>query len=432
MGRILIYFLIGTIVSFFLFPISFTFLPPNISTKIILAVIGIGLLGIRLIQQQDFNLSKGLLGALGIASLFSLVCFIATDINRTQDYAYATYTVSMLVWVFSAYTVAAAIRSFHGVATFRNATLYLASVCLAQCILALLIDNIPSFQLFVDTYVLQGQGFLTEINRLYGIGASLDPAGVRFSVVLVLIAGLLANDVQTRQSGWTIFFLLICFFTIGIIGNIISRTTIIGLGAGAIYFIVASGLFRALVRYDSIKLGLWFGGTLILAVGIAVLLYHSNESFYGHMRFAFEGFFNWVEHGEWRTDSTDKLNAVMWIWPEDTKTWIIGSGLFDGFVYGTDIGYCRFILYSGVIGFSVFAVFFIYLGLSFATENPQYWLLFIVLIALTFIIWIKVATDIFQFYALFYCLDYFTKPVGSVLKAEKIDASAKLAYEDRL
>ena len=95
----------------------------------------------------------------------------------------------------------------------------------------------------------------------------------------------------------------------------------------------------------------------------------------------------------------------MWKWPTDTKTWIIGSGLFGSFVYSTDVGYCRFILYCGLTGFSVFAFFQIYNGLVFFSREKDYRLLFLLLIALSFIIWMKVATDIFQFYALFYCLD---------------------------
>ncbi len=120
-----------------------------------------------------------------------------------------------------------------------------------------------------------------------------------------------------------------------------------------------------------------------------------------------KAFFNWVEKGEWSTGSTDKLNREMWIWPEDQKTWLIGSGLFGLFVYNTDVGYCRFILYCGLIGFSVFAFLFVYLGLFFSYKVPKYRLLFLIFIALTFVIWLKVATDIFFIYALFFCLDQF-------------------------
>lgn len=38
---------------------------------------------------------------------------------------------------------------------------------------------------------------------------------------------------------------------------------------------------------------------------------------------------------------------------------------------------------------------------------PTYTIMFLVFIVMTFVIWIKVATDIFFIYALFYCLDEF-------------------------
>lgn len=105
----------------------------------------------------------------------------------------------------------------------------------------------------------------------------------------------------------------------------------------------------------------------------------------------------------------------MWVWPTDTKSWIIGTGLFDGWVYSTDIGYCRFILYCGVIGFGVFALFFIYNALIFAQRYREYNTLFLALLLLTFIIWIKVATDIFIIYALLYCMNYYKRSNNQVL-----------------
>lgn len=58
---------------------------------------------------------------------------------------------------------------------------------------------------------------------------------------------------------------------------------------------------------------------------LSVYLYNNDPFFYKNIRFAFEAFFNWVETGELRTDSTDKLNTMMWVWPEDVKSWIIGT-----------------------------------------------------------------------------------------------------------
>lgn len=408
MWRYIQYISIGILTSFYFFPIGFSFLPDSVNTKMILAVLGIVLFGYKCIQEGGVKVSKGLGGAIILAVLFSLACFVSTDINNTSDYSYATYVVSFSVWLGGAFTVSSAIRGVHGEVNFRLLTFYLAAVCFAQCVAAMMIDNIPAFKLFIDSYVQQGQEFFTEVDRLYGIGAALDPAGVRFSIVLVLIMGLLCKDDKTRNNRSRIVLLLVAFFVISIVGNIISRTTIVGVGLAGFYFVISSGLFQTIVRYDSMKLGLWFGGIFIIAVSIATFLYQTNGVFYGHMRFAFEGFFNWVEMGEWRTDSTDKLNNLMWIWPEDFRTWVIGSGRFDGFFYSTDIGYCRFILYSGLVGFSFFALLFIYLAFLFANQNPQYWLMFMLLLILSLLIWLKVATDIFQIFALLFCLDFFT------------------------
>ena len=96
----------------------------------------------------------------------------------------------------------------------------------------------------------------------------------------------------------------------------------------------------------------------------------------------------------------------MWIWPENLKGWLIGTGLFANFVYSTDIGYCRFILYCGLIGFGTFIAFFVYNAWVFACKFPFFRFLSFFLLALSFIIWMKVATDLFFIYALFYCLDW--------------------------
>lgn len=93
------------------------------------------------------------------------------------------------------------------------------------------------------------------------------------------------------------------------------------------------------------------------------------------------------------------------------KSWIIGTGLFANFVYSTDIGYCRFILYCGLIGFGTFVLFFVYNACVFAWKFPSFRLFSFVLLSLSFIIWMKVATDLFFIYALFYCLDWKMEPV---------------------
>jgi len=398
-------FFVGLILSLYFFPIGFTFLPASINTKMILAVIGLCLLAYDCVLKREVMLSRVLLGATAMATLFSLICLFAVDFNGTNDYSYASYLLTFCVWMAAAYAVCYVIRGIHKRLDIPLLTFYLAGVCLLQCILAILIDRVPELQVLVNRYVEQGQDFLLDINRLYGIGASLDNAGVRFGVVLILIAAVLSKSARVQYNKASVFFLVLAYFSIALIGNMISRTTSVGLFLSLAYLLLNTGLLTFVIQKKFYKFHLIFGGLLLLAVLVSIYLYQSDKNFYTDMRFAFEGFFNLVEKGEFRTSSTDKLNNVMWIWPQDLQTWIIGSGYFDNFYYSTDIGYCRFVLYCGLLGFVIFALFFVYNALVFAQIHKPYWDLFLLLLAYTFLVWIKVSTDIFFIYALFYCLD---------------------------
>jgi len=405
----------------FYFSFGFTFLPAGINTKMMLALLGGLMAAYHAVQNRGVKIDRILLGAIGFAVLFSLVCFVAADYNHTNDLAYATYFVSFAVWIFSAYAVCTLIRWAHGDVNLILLTSYLAAVCFAQCVLALLIDSQPLLQVWVNQYIDQGQEFLLEVRRLYGIGASLDNAGVRFSVVLIMIAAVISQEESVLSKPRKIALLLSAFFFIVVVGNMISRTTSIGAVMALMYFIWNTGILRLSINPMFFKFHLAFGTIMLVASLLTVYLYHVNPVFNDQIRFAFEGFFNWVEIGEWRTDSTDKLNKVMWVWPADLKTWLIGTGLFENWVFGTDIGYCRFILYSGLTGFAVFALFFVYNAAVFARIYEPYRGMFVFLLALTFIVWIKVSTDIFLIYAFFYCMDMF-----------RTTTILSLQYEDRL
>ena len=87
------------------------------------------------------------------------------------------------------------------------------------------------------------------------------------------------------------------------------------------------------------------------------------------------------------------------------KSWIIGTGS-SAFTLSAGYWVLSFILYCGLVGFGVFASFFIFNAWVFARKRESFLLLSVLLLSLAFIIWIKVATDIFFIYALFYCLDW--------------------------
>lgn len=406
--KIIAPFLLGVIVSFYFFPIGFTFLPMTFNSKVLLALFGAMVYVFDCIRSRSVVLDKDVFFSALIAILFSAACYMSVFINVTDDVSYANYFVSFFIWLGGSYAVIFFLKLRYKNVDIDIVAKYLFWVAVAQCVSCLMIDHIPAFSAFVDTWMDIGQGSVRELNRKYGIGSALDAGGVRFAAILVISPYYLCHHVFAKSGlGKSMWYVLAFFFTI-MVGNMISRTTTVGalLGIGYILLYIFR-INKGIMRSDRVRS--LFSIVLILAVfvPIVVFMYNTDPAMRSDLRFAFEGFFNWAETGEWSTASTDKLNGRMWVWPTDMKTWIIGSGLFEGFIYSTDIGYCRFILYCGIVGFSIFSFFFVHNAFSVFRKYEGTGLLCLLLLALTFVIWIKVATDIFMLYALLFCADKF-------------------------
>ena len=395
--------LTGLIMSFYFHPVFFTAYPVY-NTKVMLAVFGGGMLVFNTIRTKDYALSKGLLYALMIAGLFALVNYISLIINDSDDYSYTSYPASALVWIVGAYGAITFIRWTHKKVTIELVVRYLAGGAAFHSILSQLIDRNESVKNFI-TSIFFVSSDMEEMNRLYSFGVGLDPAGVRFAVILIMIAGVLTLSKVVKKSIGLMIFYFLCFAIISVLGNIISRTTTVGMGLGLFIFAISTGLYKFVIKVSRIKIMRVFG--IMLAIGIPTVIYYYNvnDSFRDQIEYGFEGFFSLFESGEFQTSSTDEL-STMWVWPQDTQTWVIGSGLFlsksSDFTYFSDIGYCRFIFYSGLIGFTVFGLYFVYNAIYFAIRYPRYRYIFLLMIVVTFVVWTKVATDIFQLYALFY------------------------------
>ncbi len=398
MWRYILIFLTALVVNFFYFPASSPYLPSN--TKNLLALMGGILLAYDLIRYRSYDLNKYLFGALGIAALYSVVNLVAVEINDEFDFSYANYVTTALIWLSSAYAATWAIRYTHGRVTIKLLTFYLAPICVAQGIIAITIDNIPWFKDLVDS-IFDGAVIMETFDRLYGIGCALDTGGIRLAVAQVLIAFVLCVDDEVRRSSRALYWLMICLIVIAVTGNMIARTTTVGTVIALVTIILSTQIYTLRITGKNIKMYTSLGVVLLIAIPTIIYLYNTDLFFHQQLRFAFEAFFNYAEGGELRTGSTDVLQT-MWKWPETLKGWIIGTGIFGIFEYGTDIGYCRFILYSGLIGFSVFAFFFLYHGYVFISRYRRYRYLFVALLVLHFAVWAKVSTDTFFIWALFY------------------------------
>lgn len=402
--------------SLFFFPVGFTFLP-GLNSKNLLAAVGLVVALLTLARNKDFSIPLELIVLLFLSGMVSLLSLVSITYNQTPDNTYVSFIRSTAIWLSSAFTVACVIRGAHGRIDVPLVVHYLAGACLFQCASAMLIEFIPSFSLFVDRYIDTGQTLLKDLNRLYGIGASLDVAGSRFAAVLTALAFLLTTSPKKVSSGLAVFYTL-SFIVISVIGNMIARTTTVGMVIGLAWLFVApfipSGEAHSENRSGNTLAVL---ATTAVLVFITVILYNTSPQVKDFLRFGFEGFFNYFEAGEWETTSTAKLETMV-VWPEELHTWIIGDGYFmnsrydpnylgdttdQGFYMGTDVGYIRFIFYFGVAGLVWIMAFLVYSAAVSCKAFPKYTWLFLLALLVGLVVWAKVATDLFLFFALFLC-----------------------------
>lgn len=402
--------LMVVLTSFYFFPIEFIFLP-GVNTKMAMAGFGLVVLAVQMALRRKPYVDEGILRYSVIAIVISLIGFVAVTYNETSDYTYATYIVSMWVWLSGAYVVITLMRALHGYVSVEVVCNYLIAVCTAQCISALMIDSIPAFNHLINTYV-AGLDFLEKGKRLYGIGAGLDVAGLRFSAALCCIAFITSRIASTTRKNYISVY-LICFVIIGLVGNMIARTTTVGVILAIAYWIYA--LLRPGSKQENTYLWKWLAGVIVVALLIIVPLYNASPTFKANTRFAFEGFFSLAEKGRWEVHSNEILKN-MYVFPDNLKTWFIGDGyienpihtdpyytgdIIDGFYMGTDVGYLRFIFYFGIFGLLTFIYFFIALTSNCMKKFPSQGVLFILFLAVNLIGWFKVATDIFLVFAPF-------------------------------
>ena len=402
----------GVATSGYMFTFFFKFWPV-LNTKNILAIIGGLVIIYQIFTRRIHSIDKNFVQLLLFSITLSIIALFSAIYNNTNDFSYVSYPRTFLIWLIAGYAVCALIFYIHKKITLSILGNYMVSVCIAQSLFALLIAYIPAFKNFINTFIEQDQEFLEGVDRMYGIGASVDVAGTRFAAVLIVLSILIVQSIK-KYNFKLLRLYLISFVVISLVGNMIARTTTIGLILGLInilfslrkYFMNVIGINKILIQFAVVLFPMLF---------FIIVSFFAFPEFETHVRFALEGFFNLVNKGEFTTASSDRLFSVMYVFPETLKTWVIGDGYFSnprydpyyvgeltgGYYMGTDAGYLRFIFYFGLIGLLTFAVYFIkaaHVCSNFFNENKN---LFIMLLALNFIIWFKVSTDIFLIFALF-------------------------------
>ena len=420
MWKLIKIFLAGVAVSCYFFPFEFTFLP-GVNTKMAMAGVGLILYAIDIAKGRVGQINKSGFQIAVIAALVSLCGLTAVIYNNTNDYTYATYIVSMFVWLGGAYTAIKIVKWLHGYVSVELIGNYLIGVCVGQGVLALMIDYIPAFKAVVDRFIV-GFDFvntdrLTKAGRLYGIGAALDVAGTRFSATLVII-GMMMRNISGSKYYKYMWLYLTAFFFIAVVGNMMARTTIVGVVVGIIFMFIPQYLLGPSSNYESGKILKYILITLCVLLPIVIYLYSTNEQFHDNIRFGFEGFFSLAEKGHWETNSNNILKNMI-VFPDNLKTWLIGDGYIEnpyytdpyyvgprwgGYYMATDIGYLRFLFYFGILGLATFIIYFFKVAKACAARFPKYAAMFWLILAINMIVWLKVSTDIFVVFALFLCI----------------------------
>lgn len=395
---------------FYIFPIA--------NTKMILGVMGLCAIGFKAFKSKLPVANNAIVLTSVLAFVVSFFALISVVVNEKSDYTYVSYFVSMWVWLGAAYFLTIVIKFVHGEISIPLILNYLIAVCAFQCLYAVLIMHFPFFdnlqRSIVGSLGMAEVGAKTRaLERIHGFSAALDFAGTRFAVIEMCICYMLYNSPYKRWRKTALFLYAGCFMLIAVVGNMIARTTTVGVLVGLAY-----GLYALLFSKDNMQrkqvslMFLFFG---VLAIFVAVLLYNNNQTYHENLRFAFEGFFSLWENGEWNTNSNDIL-VEMYRWPETLHTWIIGDGYFNnpvrtdpyyigyqwkGFYMGSDVGFVRFIFYFGLVGLIVFSIFMITVGRLCMNLSTRFRMMFFLAIVINFIIWFKVATDLFLFFAPF-------------------------------
>ena len=420
----------GILCSLYMFPFSFTFFPVG-NTKIYLAVLGALMFAFdRISKNNGPVVSRTMLNVSLAAIAVSMAGVLSLAYNGATDTTYAQYVILMWVWVGAAYFVVKCIERVHGKVTLELIALYFIGVCVAQCLFALMNEFIPAFKSVVDALVEQNAENIDEVDRMYGIGASLDTAGSRFACALILLGYLMVKkfDDPRRMFIYTVMYLFIV-----VAGNMVARTTLAGIAISGCYFIYA--LWQGKSREVSRVFG-YFGIMLVVAVPIVTYLYFASPEMSKLIEFAFEYAFNFFEEGSLETGSTNDLLAMWTYVPTELKTWIIGDGYFMtpyltnpyyigpfdvmwGFYMSTDVGYLRFIYYFGLIGLSAFIWFFILCARECMKKFPSDKALFVMLLVMNFVLWAKVSTDVFLVFALFLMADSAPEEKEQALVEEK-------------
>lgn len=378
--------LVAFVLFFVFFPINFTFLPSFLSTRSIVAFLGVIVFFLKYKIWYNYvyiSWLKPLFVVLALMSLWSLLC--TSVFNLEYDFSYVNYPISIAIMFFALFQVYYMMIVLKLDRSFKK----ISEVIFVTIFLQILITTASFFNGTLSTLLLSIQRLderttnisfyhLENASRFLGFGVMFYTAGIFAGFGLILGSILLTKYTYNRNSK---FFLLLAYLMIFLVGMGMSRTTMIG-------FLLSLFVFIGYLwnnKHVVVRYGIPFLTISILSgLGIVMIISTFSKTYGDLFSFAFEVFTGFFESGTVSSSSsTETINSFSL--PNYERTYFFGTGINEmyqskGDYRYSDVGYSRLLYYSGFLGvFLYFYLEFKVLQYAFRFNKQALILLFIYL-----------------------------------------------------
>lgn len=364
----------------YIYPLYFNGIP--LSSRIIYAIFGMGIIIYgRYIKLSLLYPLKGLIPIFAVSLLTGIL-------NRTFDFSFAKYCISVLMFFFAAIFVYNILNTFLGKDKILNidflVKLFIIIVTL-QSIISILMFLIPGFTdtLYAIFSVPESEEATLEDNigmRLIGLGSYFFAAGVIHGLSLIFTVYLyLKNKINKK---WIIVYIFNFF-----VGLLMARTTVIGFAVSILFMVIWKPLNVFYIK-QKFKWGIYL--VLLFVIALIGIIMVVDEKV---LKWAFEFFYNYSDSGSFESSSTNRLKE-MYVIPTNFFTYIIGDGKYNlpngDYYMSTDVGYLRLLYYGGIPMIVSFYFFMYYISKYIVKYNTSiidkylFFIIFLYLIILNF------------------------------------------------
>ena len=335
---------------FYIFPISFIFLP--FSTHVLMGIIGfmVCALGVNKLWSFVRNTRKIWKGLI----LISLTSLLSIVLNPLHDDKFLTYFFPVIVEALAVVFLSVLAKRLKINLSFIYLCKCIVLVNTVQISIALVMFFSPVVYDFLFSVQKESSYSLETIEgnldlRLLGFGSLFFYSGIINSVSLLCNAVLIGHE----KSRLLRLLLVIVHVSIFLIGSVMSRTTYVGMGLSILILLKNRGSKSQLLFYFIAS---------FIALVVATMVMVPADYLQGFFDYGFEILSNYLSGYGAESKSTNQLQEI-YVFPESINTWLFGDALWtdprnkDLYYMHTDVGYLRMIFYSGLCGLTTYFTF---------------------------------------------------------------------------